>query len=158
MENAVPSEKTIVAKPLPDTLSKEEKKQTLEEAKKTLKGALEVLNDPDLDENLSLDDFVKKIGEKTGREGLTKEDYERHIAITERGKSIILKRTVKERCVNNYNREMITAWNANMDIQLALDPFAVITYIVNYVNKDVTGLTKFMKEAVTRLPANAMKK
>ena len=150
----LPSEKTIVAKPLPDTLSKEEKKQTLEEAKKTLKGAMEVLNDPDLDENLSLDDFVKKIGEKTGREGLTKEDYERHIAITERGKSIILKRTVKERNTNNYNREMITAWNANMDIQLALDPFAVITYVVDYTMKTDKGLTKFMKEAVTRLPAN----
>ena len=49
---------------------------------------------------------------------------------------------------------MITAWNANMDIQLALDPYAIITYIVNYVNKDETGLTKFMQEAVSKVPAD----
>ena len=44
-----------------------------------------------------------------------------------------------------------------MDIQLALDPFAVITYIVNYMNKDETGLTKFMKEAIYTIPTNEAK-
>ena len=35
-----------------------------------------------------------------------------------------------------------------MDIQLALDPYAVITYIVSYVNKDETQMTKFLTEAL----------
>ena len=61
---------------------------------------------------------------------------------------MILKRDVKERNVNNYNPEMINAWNANMDIQLALDPFAVITYIINYTTKDESGMTKFLTEAL----------
>merc|ERR1712020_174629 len=72
----------------------------------------------------------------------------KYIKITEKGTVLMLKRDVKDRNINNYNPEMITAWNANMDIQLALDPFAVITYIVNYVNKDETGTTKFMNEAL----------
>ena len=59
---------------------------------------------------------------------------------------------MKECFINNYNKEMILAWDANMDIQLALDPYAVITYIVNYMNKDETGLTKFMKEALFSVP------
>ena len=43
---------------------------------------------------------------------------------------------------------MLYAWDANMDIQLALDPFAVVTYIVSYMNKDETQTTKFMTEAL----------
>ena len=58
---------------------------------------------------------------------------------------LILKRTIQERWVNNYNPEMLTAWNANMDIQLALDPYAIITYIVSYVSKDESGMTKFLQ-------------
>ena len=145
----LPSEKTILAKPLeePD-LEKRNKK--IEAAKSTLNKAMELLNNPDLDENMTLDDFVEKIG-------VTKEEYMDHISITEKGTTIIMKRRVKERFVNNYNKEMITAWNANMDIQLTLDPFAVISYIVNYVNKDESGLTKFMKEALTQVASSDAK-
>ena len=145
----LPSEKTILAKPLeePDLKKRKEK---IEAAKSTLEKAMELLNNPDLDENMTLDDFVEKIG-------VTKEQYMDHISITEKGRTIIMKRRVKERFVNNYNKEMITAWNANMDIQLTLDPFAVISYIVNYVNKDESGLTKFMKEALTQVASSDAK-
>ena len=40
---------------------------------------------------------------------------------------------------------MLECWNANMDIQLALKPYAVITYIVSYVLKDEQGITLFLK-------------
>ena len=43
---------------------------------------------------------------------------------------------------------MLYAWDANMDIQLALDPYAVISYIISYMSKDETQMTKFMKEAL----------
>ena len=145
----LPSEKTIVAQPLPETLDKEERKKMLEDAKNTLTKAMDLLNSPDLDENMSLEDFVKTINPE-----LSKEEYMRHISITERGKTVILKRTLKERMANNYNKEMLTAWKANMDIQVALDPYAIITYIVSYVNKDDSGLTKFMQETLTKIPAN----
>ena len=56
----LPSEKTILAKPLeePDLKKRKEK---IEAAKSTLKKAMELLNNPDLDENMTLDDFVEKI-------------------------------------------------------------------------------------------------
>ena len=99
-----------------------------------------------------LADFVKKLNLD-----LTVDEYMSHISITQRGKTLILKRDFKERFVNNYNIEMMMAWNANMDIQLALDPVAVITYIINYVNKDESGLTTFMKEVLTKVPTNDAK-
>ena len=49
--------------------------------------------------------------------------------------------------VNNYNGEWLLAWSGNMDIQVTLDFFSVITYITEYYCKDDTGTTSFLKEA-----------
>ena len=85
-------------------------------------------------------------------EGLLKrtyETYEKALRTSRDGKdNLILKRRIRDRKINNYNPEMLYAWDANMDIQLALDPYAVITYIVEYMNKDETQMTKFMTEAL----------
>lgn len=90
---------------------------------------------------MTFSQFYKKLG-------VTEEEYLKYISISEKGNVLILKRSIRERFINNYNPEMITAWNANMDIQLALDPYAVITYIVSYVSKDESGMTKFLKQAL----------
>ena len=43
--------------------------------------------------------------------------YYEALSVTKKGKMIILKRTVQEMWVNNYNPECLLAWNGNMDIQ-----------------------------------------
>merc|ERR1712105_254112 len=48
---------------------------------------------------------------------------------------------------NNYNKEMILAWDGNLDIQVCLDFFAIVTYISDYYSKDDSGTIKFLKEA-----------
>ena len=60
---------------------------------------------------------------------VTREEYNEALRVSKKGKVIILKRTVKELWVNNYNPEWIRAWNGNMDVQLCLDFFAIVTYI-----------------------------
>merc|ERR1711952_618398 len=80
--------------------------------------------------------------------GVTYEEYEEALKTTKKGKILFLKRKIKERMINNYNPEMLFAWNANMDCQLAIDTYAIITYIVSYMNKDETNMTKFLKEAL----------
>ena len=55
--------------------------------------------------------------------------YEAALEVSDRGWTIFHSRDVDEIYVNNYNREWILSWNANMDIQLCLDFFAIITYI-----------------------------
>ena len=54
----------------------------------------------------------------------------------------MLKRTPQEMWVNNYNSEWINAWNANMDISVCLDFYAIITYITDYYTKDESGTLK----------------
>ena len=47
-----------------------------------------------------------------------------------------------------YNPEWISTWNGNLDFQLCLDYFAVITYISDYYCKDDSGTMKMLQEAL----------
>merc|ERR1712008_335191 len=64
------------------------------------------------------------------------------------GKVVVLKRTLLERNVNNYNKEFLWAWKANMDLQFCYDSFAVVTYITDYLTKSDAGLTRALKDAL----------
>ena len=60
---------------------------------------------------------------------------------------MVLKRHPKDRYMNNYNPEWIYAWNGNMDLQVCLDFFQVISYIADYYAKDDTGTIDFLNKA-----------
>ena len=74
--------------------------------------------------------------------------YYEALGVSKKGKVIILKRTVQEIWVNNYNPEWMLAWDGNMDIQLCLDFFAICTYITDYYTKDETGTLTHLIKAV----------
>ena len=74
--------------------------------------------------------------------------YEEAISVNKKGYSVHYKRVTDEIMVNTYNPEWIAAWNGNMDFQLCLDYFAVITYISDYYAKDDSGTMKVLQEAV----------
>ena len=76
------------------------------------------------------------------------ENYKEALKISDWGYKAILKRDVDEIMINNYNKEFITAWNANMDIQICLDFFAVLTYVTDYTYKDESGTLAIIKEAL----------
>ena len=137
----LPSPKTFMTEPLEPMEDEKEKEALMKKANEVLKSAKEILDDEGCNDDMSFDEFLQMIG-------ISQEEYLHYINITQKTRVIILKRSVKERYINNYNKEMIIAWNANMDIQLALDPFAIICYIVNYTLKDESGMTKFLMEAL----------
>ena len=64
------------------------------------------------------------------------------------GYQILLRRDIDEIYINNYRREWIRAWNANLDIQICLDHYAVVTYIMEYMNKDESGTFEFIQKAL----------
>lgn len=47
----------------------------------------------------------------------------------------MLKRQVDEIFTNQYNKHLLRAWNANMDIQYILDAFSCVVYIISYISK-----------------------
>ena len=52
-----------------------------------------------------------------------------------RGNTIVLKRDPSECKINNYNRAVMLAWQANMDIQYVLNAYACVMYVVSYIMK-----------------------
>ena len=139
-----PSERTIIAQPLDEKDFSSERE--LQAEKKIHKDVLlkvkDVLMEIDQEEleTVTLDEILAKAG-------VGKEAYYRALEVSIHGVSVILKRTPSEIYINNFNKEWLKAWDGNMDIQVCLDFFAVITYITDYYTKAEAGMTATLKEA-----------
>jgi hypothetical protein len=95
----------------------------------------------DVDVNQLLEDFLNLLD-------VTMDDYLWAWSISTRASKVVLKRTLAERFVNNYNPQYLLAWNANMDIQFCFDTYTVITYICDYYAKDDSGMTEVLTAAL----------
>ena len=98
---------------------------------------------------------LKKILDRAEVEGENFEEqnknYEDALSYSfKKGYAVNIKRDVDEIFTNTYNPLWLQAWNANMDMQICLDFFAVITYITDYYMKDETGVVKDIKEALSQ--------
>ena len=58
-----------------------------------------------------------------------------------------LERNTNEIHLNAYNPVLLNAWEANMDIQFVLDPYACAAYIVSYMTKGQRGMSGLLHEA-----------
>ncbi len=139
-----PSEKTIIAQPLErqNFVSEDAYKKELKARKQVLtnvKAIIQSIAMEDL-ENWSLEDILKEAN-------VSKACYYKALSTSMTGTSIVLKRKPKELYVNNYNIEWIRAWDGNMDLQICLDYFAIVTYITDYYMKEETGVMEILKEA-----------
>ena len=76
------------------------------------------------------------------------EEYTDLLQISKKGYSMINARDIDEIYINNFNEEWILAWDSNMDIQMCMTFFAIITYITDYYMKDDSGTMEFIKAAI----------
>ena len=65
--------------------------------------------------------------------------------------SIVMARGPKDVWVNNYNPNLLKAWNANLDIQYVLDPYSCIMYILSYISKSEHELGELLRTAQREL-------
>ena len=75
------------------------------------------LESPDLDESMDLETFLDSLDIKTA-------EYQEALGVSERGKTVVLKRSLKDRFTNNYNPMFLKSWNANLDLQFCQDTYA----------------------------------
>ncbi|XP_062409039.1 uncharacterized protein LOC134100005 [Sardina pilchardus] len=61
--------------------------------------------------------------------------FEKAYNICSKKKSVVLKRNPGDIWVNQYNKELLRAWQGNMDIQYVTDAFSVVVYILSYITK-----------------------
>ena len=79
--------------------------------------------------------------------GIDEESYIYALRATLTTSKVFLKRNLEETRINNYNSILLESWEANMDIQYILDPYACISYIVSYISKGQRGLSNLLYEA-----------
>ena len=89
--------------------------------------------------------------------GVDYNDYLRALGTSKTGYSIVQQRDLDEININSYNIEWMRAWNGNMDIQVVLDYFAVITNVTDYYSKDDTGTMEVIKAALEQSDAKEVK-
>jgi hypothetical protein len=109
----MPSDFTIIAKPLPVDMDAQESKDITKKYSTTLELVKHVLNN-ELPDNLSIQGLCDIAG-------VDMHDYYAALQVSRKGVVIVLKRSVKDRYVNNYNARWLRAWQGNMDIQLCPD-------------------------------------
>ena len=113
--------------------------KTLAEKRQILLKAKHLLNSPT--PPVTFIDFYKMLN-------VSRESYHSALRVSTKGKLVILKRSLDELYINNYNRNWLTAWNGNMDLQFCCDTYAIVTYICDYYSKHETGVTDVLKQAV----------
>ena len=161
-----PTTKTIISQPFKNMdlkdkdgnqLSDEEKKKAFLKLQKKL---------AKVKENLENEDFTKPLLRLSPEEQITAlcslsdisvEEYYQGLQYSTCSYSVHLKRTVSEIYVNSYNKEWIKAWDGNMDIQICLDFFGVITYVTDYVSKDDTAIMNTLLEAAKSCQSESSK-
>lgn len=79
---------------------------------------------------------------------MTEDDYMFAIRSKLKLPKLYLRRGSLDVGTNAYNRDLLCLFEANMDIQFILDEFAVAAYIVNYMSKSESGLSKLLRQAV----------
>ena len=61
--------------------------------------------------------------------------HSEYLSMKRAGCGAVLQRDIGEIWTNAFNKDWLRAWNGNMDLQVCLDFFAVISYIVDYAYK-----------------------
>ena len=153
----LPSPETIIAKPLKDTGS--ERKKKVEKFNETIEKVKEIIRDEETVFNIMKkydkqaevpgEDYEinrkKRIQEILKLANVSMKDYLEALGYSKQGCTIVLERDLDEILVNPYNTEWLRAHNGNMDLQVCLDFFSVVTYITDYLCKSDDQLCDSIK-------------
>jgi hypothetical protein len=163
----LPCWKTLIAKPF--KLTGDEGNDKKNKYKALLKKVKHLLNDEEviakiidspkydrekeaLDKALYETNRELRIKELLYMAGLeTDEDWNLYLEALQYSKSgfsVVMARDLDEINVNSFNPEWLLAWDGNLDLQICLDYFAVITYVTDYFTKDDTGTMQILRDAL----------
>lgn len=108
--------------------------------KKNAEKINEILDKMKYGEDITFENFLNNIQ-------LSEESYIHAIRWNIKRNTLFLKRTPSEIRINSYNTKLLKAWQANMDIQYVLDPYACATYILSYITKGQRGMSTLLEKA-----------
>jgi hypothetical protein len=82
---------------------------------------------------------------------MTNKQYETALRCSIRRPTVFLKRTSDSCFTNAYLKSLAKAWQANMDIQMILDPFGAARYVCSYITKSCAGVSKLMQATADQI-------
>jgi hypothetical protein len=80
--------------------------------------------------------------------GLDYDTYINAIRSSLNSNTVFIKQSPYEIRINNYNRDVLRLWRANMDIQFVTDIYACAAYITSYVAKSARGTSDLLNKAI----------
>ncbi|XP_065942484.1 uncharacterized protein [Magallana gigas] len=139
-----PSERTFVCHPQQENIKTVDLNMSEEDYDKIIRHNVEETNRKERSKEL-LSRIWNYIKENDSKEmvaeelfhtlGITQEQFEEANNSLTRSTCVVLKRNPKESWINQYNAQLLSCWNANMDIQYITDAYACVVYIVSYISK-----------------------
>ena len=79
--------------------------------------------------------------------GITQAVFEAAYERCGRNTHIVLKRAINEIWINQYSKQLLHCWNANMDLQYITDAYACVVYIITYISKGEREMGLFLDHA-----------
>ena len=132
-----PMPRTMILEPLSELDLEENEAKELKEALGRIRSLLNSIN---ADKTMTFVDFLEKLG-------LSEQKYTKALRLSLKHTTLLLKRSPSEIRINCYNPHLLKAWQANMDIQFVLDPYACAVYILSYITKGQRGMSKLLRKA-----------
>ncbi|CAG7819906.1 unnamed protein product [Allacma fusca] len=129
---------TCILQPL-DDIDRDIKKSLQQKAEK-LKVYLETYH-RDQRRNLTIETFLSE-------NAVSEQDYKQIVRSTIKRPSVFLKRLPDSAFINGYNSNIVRCWQANMDLQFILSPYACAKYIASYLNKPDKVLSRLLKDVM----------
>ena len=90
------------------------------------------------DESCSFADILRSVD-------VTNDEYEEAVNILSKNEKKNSKRNPNEVWINNYNSDLLLAWNGNMDWQPVLDVYSCIMYILSYISKAEHAMSQLLE-------------
>ena len=127
--------------PLPKTMVLQPLDENVDEYRKKYKDLQSKMNSEKTGYDMTFHEFLASVVQ------LNEDDYVKCIRSSLTSPKVFLKRSPKQLRMNLYNKTVLIAWKANIDIQFVLDPYACAMYIVSYISKSQRGMSNLMYAA-----------
>ncbi|CAF1416692.1 unnamed protein product [Rotaria magnacalcarata] len=132
--------RTFICEPL--KIDNDDDKQRVKNIKKILTEMNATMNVLEKEKILTWSDF----DDLFNKYNWLYDDYEYALRVVHTRTIMIHKREPNARWVNQYNEEILRVWNANMDIQFVLDPYAYAKYLMSYTTKPEREMSLLLEE------------
>ena len=129
-----PMPRTMILTPIDEHSFSEDQLEDIKERYDRIK---KLLDDMKYGEDITFQEFLERVE-------LNEDQYITAVRFSLNRDTLGLKGAPCEIRVNSYNSVLLKIWQANMDMQYVLDPYACAVYILSYITKGQRGISRLL--------------